>query len=232
VAGQYNESVKRLCGHRNRIVVWGVAVLAFVVSSAVGQVYPDAEDNYVNDFARVLTSDDTRALRSSLEKLEREMDVEGTVVVVDTVGKYGGGSIESFATGLFNKWGVGNKERNDGFMILVSVRDRKFRIELGEGYGTRHNERMGEIARNIIPPYFKTKDYGGGLRRGVDEVVDAITSKKSWTDWVEKVAIAAAVAFFAWRRFRNRAGRGGDWRGGGGFGGGRSSGRGGASGGW
>jgi len=91
--------------------------------------------------------------------------------------------------------GSGNKERDDGFMILVSVRDRKFRIELGDGYGLRHNARVEEIASQTIPPYFKVKDYGGGLRKGVEEVAETITRRESWWEWVGTFIFYAALFF-------------------------------------
>jgi len=94
---------------------WGtkitVAIMVLTVTplTAWAQVYPDARNEYVNDFAGVLTAGDTRALKDALQTLEEESGVEGTVVTVSTVGQYGGGGIEAFATGLFNKWGVATK---------------------------------------------------------------------------------------------------------------------------
>lgn len=223
--------------------------------------YPQFKENYVNDFAGVLQDLDARALRERLTALEKSTGIEGTVVTVKSIDEYGTGamSVEQFATGLFNAWGVGNKRRNDGFMVLLSLKDRKCRIELGDGYGTRLNEKSEEIVGSVMVPRFKAGDYSRGLHDGTLAFIDAVARKVSFWEYYKQELILGAVlavlvlagiscmrsgktgwgwAFFAAAgvvlAFLIKAllsKRSGS-SGSGGFGGGSSSGRGGASGSW
>jgi len=190
-------------------------------------------DVFVNDYAGLLKEEDAQALLNKLKRLKEKTGIEGTVVTVDSIKSYGGESIEKFATGLFNHWGVGNKDLNNGFMVLVAVRDREFRIELGEGYETKHNVKMEKIAREILTPHFKSGEYSAGLRRGVSEAIEVLT-RKSWGDRIMEIGLFLVLAYYflvkrgGWRQVLEGSGSGKS----GGFGGGRSSGRGGASGRW
>jgi uncharacterized membrane protein YgcG len=195
--------------------------------------YPSALNNYVNDYAGLLNEGDSQALQNKLIQLKEKAGIEGTVVIVDSIKSYGGESIEKFATGLFNHWGVGNKNLNNGFMILVAVRDREFRIELGDGYETKHNNQMERIARETLTPHFKSGAYGIGLRRGVLEVSEELTVK-SWGGRITEIGLFLVLAYYflvkrgGWRKILEDSKSGNS----GSFGGGRSSGRGGASGRW
>ena len=109
--------------------------------------YPFPKDEYVNDYADVLESDDRKVITDQLIQLRLEQGIQGTVLTIHSIEDYNTGdkTLEDFATNLFNTWGIGNKERNDGFLILVAVDDRKVRIELGKGYGNRLNRNVQEV---------------------------------------------------------------------------------------
>lgn len=90
--------------------------------------YPAWQDFYVNDFADVIDADDEAQIRSLLNNLYDAHDVEATVLTINSIHDYGTGdeTIESFATNLFNSWGIGDAERNDGILLLVAIEDREF----------------------------------------------------------------------------------------------------------
>lgn len=144
--------------------------------SARAQTYPDYTEIYVNDFADLLPEEDEDRIRGKLQELRRERGIEFTVVTIGLMSDYGHvGEIEPFATGLFNDWGVGNAERNDGVMLLVARYDRKLRIEVGSGYGNDKNIPMKDIIDDVIVPRFKRDDYIGGIEAGVDAVIFDLT---------------------------------------------------------
>lgn len=142
-----------------------VAVLS--VAPARGDV-PRHEDLYVNDFAGLLSAQEAEDVRTLFRNLREEQDVEATLVTIGSIEDYGTGddSIESFATRLFDDWGVGDAERNDGVLFLVAVEDRKVRIELGAGYGRRHDDAMEEMLDEAILPHLRNDDYGPGIVSG------------------------------------------------------------------
>ena len=107
-----------------------LAVMAFFLALApiarAQEGYPPPVDKYVNDYAGVLDLIAEDALRDDLSRLDNQTGIEMTVLTVDSIYDYGTGdpTIESFATNLFNTWGIGDRTRNDGILILVAVRDR------------------------------------------------------------------------------------------------------------
>lgn len=142
---------------------------------ARAQSLPDWDYTSVNDFAGLLTNDDTMVIDQALIALHDETGVEGTVVTLNERASHGGTSgLENFATRLFNYWGVGDKRRNDGFMLLVLKDDREARIELGAGYPPSFDRVAGQIMDQIMVPAFRNGDYSGGLRAGTLAVIEKI----------------------------------------------------------
>lgn len=152
--------------------------LCLSLCTAVAQSYPQDVDFYVNDYADLLDDTQEEALRNTLDELYQERDIEFTVLTINRMSDYGhNGSIESFATGLFNTWGIGDANRNDGLLLFVSRFDRELRIEVGSGYGDSLNAPMKRIIDNKIVPYFRLDDYAEGIRIGVDEVIYEVTGR-------------------------------------------------------
>ncbi len=141
--------------------------------------YPIAINNYVNDFANVLDENSRKVLSEKLKAVEMKNNTEITVVTVNSINDFNTGetTIEGFAKGLFNYWGVGSRWENRGVMILVAVADRKCRIEVGAGYGKSKNEIMQKIIDEKMVPSFKDGAYTTGIIEGVNEVVYDVTSK-------------------------------------------------------
>ena len=133
--------------------------------------YPQPDSGYVTDIANFLTLEQEERIEQKLWRCESETGVEIAVVLINQMSDYKAPqTIEGFATGLFNKYGIGNLPKNDGILILISKDDRKMRIELGEFYG---HSRDGDAQRivNKVTSYFKNGDYSKGVIKGVDEVL-------------------------------------------------------------
>ena len=76
-------------------------------------------------------------------------------------------TIESFATNLFNMWGIGDATRNDGVLILVAVQDQLVRIELGAGYDESYSDRMWVVINEHFLSDFRRGRYSQGVVSGV-----------------------------------------------------------------
>src|SRR5262245_21990609 len=120
-------------------------------------------------------------MRTELAELRDDAGVQAVVVTIRSIHGYGTGdqTIESFATNLFNKWGIGDRKRNDGVLILVAVKDRKVRIELGSGYGESYNEQMQSVISQQMLPHFRRKKYSLGILEGTNSVVQMLSSRAS-----------------------------------------------------
>lgn len=173
------------------------------VTSAQGQgAYPSPTDDYLNDFAGVLNQPDTELIRKMFKDLEYQTGIEAVVVTINSIGDYGTGdaTFEDFATNLFNTWGIGHKKENNGILILVAIKDRKCRIELGGGYGRGYDSAMKQVIDEKMIPYFKANDYSRGIYEGAQGVVGQVTKKVSWFSfykWHLLLGILIVVCIFA-----------------------------------
>ncbi len=136
------------------------------------QGYPDYTSLFVNDFADIIDDQSEARLVTMLRTAKQERDLEITVVTINARSDYGqSSSIETFATGLFNAWGIGNADRNDGILILVAKADREMRIALGSGYPARYDDRAKNVIDNFFLPFFKEDRYASGIEAGTKEVL-------------------------------------------------------------
>lgn len=210
-----------------RKLLCSLAISLLWISTVMAADFPDYDELYVNDFAFLLSPDEEIVIREKLVELRETHGLEFTVVTIDSMFSYGhNGQIEAFATELFNHWGVGHAERNDGVMMLVAVNDRLMRIELGSGYGTAKNTPMKNIIDTVITPRFKQNNYFEGIDTGVEYVfyhltgswpgeADATGIEKTFNstrrvvrhigDWIYAVwAVLAGAAFVLIRRWQRR----------------------------
>jgi uncharacterized protein len=140
--------------------------------AATAQNYPNYQSLYVNDFADIIDSETEQRIESMLRAAKKDRDLEITVVTIGKRSDYGdSSSIAAFGTGLFNTWGIGNPDRNDGILILVARGDREMRIALGSGYPARYDDRAKNVIDNYFIPYFKQDRYATGIEVGTEETL-------------------------------------------------------------
>jgi uncharacterized protein len=99
-----------------------------------------------------------------MKKLEQDT---GAQVAVVTVFDLGGDTIEGYAEGLFQAWGIGQEDQDNGVLFLISLGDRKTRIEVGYGLEPIITDgRAGRILDDEVLPAFKVSDYETGILKG------------------------------------------------------------------
>lgn len=167
----------------------------------------------VNDFAAVLDPTQRQNLERQLTDLERATSVEVALVTVSTSGER---PIEEYATTLFNTWGIGKKDRDNGLLVLVAVQDRAMRIEVGYGLeGIVPDGLAGAVMRETFLPRFRQGDHATGVLEGMARLIEIIRRQevltaeqraaldqaraeagKSW-DLVWLIALFVAAAAFA-----------------------------------
>ena len=135
--------------------------------------YPNRADSYVNDYASILTAADRGKIRTQLMSVTQ---ANVTVLTIGSIGDYTNDDIrfETFATQLFNHWGIGNAKRNDGVLLLVSKNDRKVRIELGKGFLSTYDNQAKRIIDDVIVPEFKQSRYSAGISNGVAAIAQMV----------------------------------------------------------
>jgi uncharacterized protein len=127
----------------------------------------------VNDFAGMLTNQEVNALE---QKLDLFNDSTTTQISIVTVSDLGGYDKSDFAQRLAEKWGIGQRGRNNGVLILVKPKTgtSKGEVHIASGYGLEGvipDIVCGEIVDYEILPSFRSGDYYGGLDRAVNTLM-------------------------------------------------------------
>lgn len=161
----------RLCS-----LLFTVGVGLLVVSltcPALAQDYnfPPRPDGPILDQASLLSTAQQRQLANKLTAFE---DTTSTAIVVVTVPSLNGAPIDDYAVYLGREWGVGQAEKDNGVVVLVSKGDRKVFIATGYGVeGALPDAVANRIVDQVITPEFRNGNFFGGLDRGTDAVIAA-----------------------------------------------------------
>lgn len=151
-----------------------LAALAAVIlaSTALADSPLPRPVGYVNDFAGVIPADVQGPFEDALRLFEQETTVE---VVVVTVKDLGGTTVEDYAVRLFSDWGVGKKGVDNGVLILLAVKERGIRIEVGYGMEPYLTDgKVGRILDNEVLPDLRQDNYSLGLLKGARAVAQTI----------------------------------------------------------
>ena len=129
------------------------------------------------------------ATRSALEQRLADLEAKsGIQLVVATVTSLEGEEIEPYANELFRAWKLGEKTKNNGVLLLVAPTERRVRIEVGYGLeGTLTDALSKVIIANAIAPRFREGDFGGGISRGVDDIITVLTTDAS--EWQQRPSL-------------------------------------------
>jgi uncharacterized protein len=153
-------------------VLW-LALIA-LAAPAAAQNFPSLTGRVV-DQAHLLTAAEVADLTSKSEALEAQT---GRQLVVATVNNLEGYPIDDYGYRLGRAWGIGQKGKDNGVILLVAPNEHKVRIEVGYGATAYLTDAMsGLIIREAILPHFKQNppDYGGGIEAGADALVKQLS---------------------------------------------------------
>jgi uncharacterized protein len=150
-------------------------ITIFAVSALGSTPQPPAiPRDYVVDLAGVVPQEIQARLNAYLRELEEKTTAQ---VLVLTVQSLDGQSIEEFAFNTKEQWKLGQKGKDNGVLIVVSVKDRKYRLEIGYGLESVLPDSMvGSIGREYLVPYFRKGDYGSGIYAAAVVVANTIAS--------------------------------------------------------
>ena len=117
------------------------------------------------------------ATRANLTQKLTDLEAKTTdQLVVVTLKSLQGTTIEDFGVQLGRAWKIGQKDKNNGVLLIVAPNERKARIEVGYGLeGTLTDAVSRLIVENSILPRFKANDFPGGITRGVDDIIQALS---------------------------------------------------------
>jgi uncharacterized protein len=161
---------------RSRAALSGL-LLAALILAAHALTFPQLTGRVVDE-AGVLDPATRAALTTKLADFETR--TTGQLVVV-TLKSLQDTSIEDYGYQLGRAWGIGQKEKNSGALLIVAPNERKVRIEVGYGLEGQLTDAVSKlIIENAILPRFKAGDFAGGITRGVDDIIQALTDPEEW----------------------------------------------------
>ena len=164
-----------------RALVLSILAALLVGAAFAATNFPALTGRVVDD-AHILTPVATADLERKLADLEQKSQIQ---LVVATVPSLDGQEIEPYANALFRAWKLGEAKQNNGVLLLIAPKERRMRIEVGYGLeGTLTDAVSSIIIANAIAPRFKAGDYSGGVTRGVDDIITALTTNSA--EWKPK----------------------------------------------
>jgi uncharacterized protein len=154
-----------------RLLLFALLVIAL---PALAETLPvPALSGRVVDQAGILNSAEESRLTTRLKELEDKTTIQ---LVVVTLSSLRGSPIEEWGLTLGRSWGIGQKSKDNGALLIVAPNDRELRIEVGYGLeGTLPDATANAIIRNVIVPRFKNGNMAGGISDGVNAIIAVFT---------------------------------------------------------
>ncbi len=152
-----------------------VCLLALAVPLAAELAVPFLSGR-VNDNANMIPADAKLRIEQKLAAFEQQT---GAQVAVLTIPSLEGEPVEDFSLRVVEAWKLGKKGKDNGVLFLISKQDRRMRIEVGYGLeGDLTDLESGRILSDVVAPYFRNGDFGGGIEHGVDAILASLQGQE------------------------------------------------------
>jgi len=161
---------------RKRIKHILLILLSVISINAIAQDFPEKANppRIVNDYANFLSAQENSALENKLVQFNNQSSTQIAIVIVKSLDGY---DPASYAFGLGEKWGIGQKGKNNGILILVKPKyqNSKGEVFIATGYGVEGavpDAITKRIVNNEIIPYFKQGMYYKGLDEATNRIIE------------------------------------------------------------
>lgn len=169
--------------------VQGIFVLFFILASTAasyGQEFPEkpVPARLVNDFTNTLQADEKDALEKKLVAFNDSTSTQIAIVMMQTLDGY---PLADYSFKLGEKWGIGQKGKNNGIIILISLGERKVFIAPGYGLeGSVTDAVSRRIIEMVIKPAFRQKQYYEGLDEATNTLMSLTKGEFTADEYVKK----------------------------------------------
>ncbi len=153
-------------------VLTATLIFAGAYAHAADPQFPQLTDRIV-DNANLLSDADKAEITADLEALEAKSSDQ---LVVVTLKSLQGFEIEEFGYKLGRHWGIGQKNKDNGALLIIAPNERKVRIEVGRRLEPLLTDAITKlIIENSILPRFRSRDFPGGIKTGVSGIIAVLT---------------------------------------------------------
>ncbi len=179
-----------------KIIIFLLLILNFL-NADISQYFPKLEGRVIDE-ANLLSPEVKKDINNILKNEENKSSNQIVVVILNSLNDY---SIEEFSYQLGRFWGIGQKDKNNGVLLVVSMKEREIRIEVGYGLeGALTDKISHEIINYTIKPNFKASQYELGILKAVNEIIKATQGeyvvKPKNTDFSSFFNITVPLGFF------------------------------------
>ena len=153
-----------------KIISFSILLLCCLPIAAYSLDVPRLQ-GYVNDYAGMISPSAKSKIEEGLKAFEQS---DSTQLVILTIPTLGGENIEEFSIKVAEAWKIGQLQKDNGILLIVSKQERKIRIEVGRGLEGRLTDLMaGRIIDQVIKPRFKQGDFDAGFITGASALMAA-----------------------------------------------------------
>jgi uncharacterized protein len=174
----------------NRLFAATVALSLFLWGAVAHAALPARPEGPVYDGASIISDAAEAQIDAKLRAFNKD---SGKTVVVATVPSLDGDEVEEYAVKLYQSWGIGDAEKDEGALILVAPNERRTRIEVGFGSeGVLPDALAGRIIDQQMLPRFKAGDFSGGIAAATDAVTTQLLREPNDAKAIAETAKRAA----------------------------------------
>lgn len=179
-----------------------IATLFAVPASALDVPAAPALATPIVDQTKTLTTEQIEQLSAQIARSRQEKSYQIGILLIPTLGS--SEYLEGYSIKVARTWGIGDKDSDNGVLILVVKDDRQMRIEVGRGLeGDLTDLRAGRIVRDVMKPKFQQNDFYGGLSGAINSIQLAVSQKADPSinesdtegDWDVITFVLGAIAF-------------------------------------
>ncbi len=181
-------NLQKIKSSSHKIGLVAVALLITFSSKADNLPERPTPPRIVNDFAGIFDQGQAEEMERSLVQFNNETSTQVAVVTIPDLEGYDAGD---YTFRLAEKWGVGQKGKNNGILILVKPKttDSKGHAFIATGYGVEGavpDAIAKRIVENEMIPQFKNNDYYGGVNAGVKVIMELTRGEYTADEYVQK----------------------------------------------
>jgi uncharacterized protein len=166
---------------RSAVATVGLCAIAFL-GIGVGVVHAADIPKFnapVVDSAKVLAANTESLLNRSLESFRQTNGPQIAILTVDSTGSQ---SLEDYGIDVARSWGIGDKTRDDGVLLVIAFDDRKLRLEIGSGVEVELTDvEAGRIIDNIISPQLTAGDPDAAVIAGAAALMKELSADAGTT---------------------------------------------------
>lgn len=153
-----------------------LALALTLATSVEAQTFPEPLSDTLSDFADVLDATEEGRITRLLADTRTATGVQVVVVTLPGLPSDGGTgmTIETYGKALFNAWGVGGADRNDGILLLLDTEGREARIALGAGYDPVYDGRAARVLSTAVLPALREGSFATGIEAGIISARDRL----------------------------------------------------------